>query len=265
MEKKFSFSSQTVEINKDIISCIICLEVSFDSSVFDCCYSIICNSCLEKYIKTSKKCPMCRKEKAKATSNVMLKKIISGVNIKCPLGCGHVTSYIDTKTHLTQSHKDDELLNKENLNMLVNQFNFKIFDEKIFNLHMHKLLKISTHDGWKCKGKLLFPNEKEKCLEGSAEVKYINYCNDCNYEICDKCIEIKNVKEFSVGSFHQHNLFYNDNDNGWRCDGRNAFSDGCKSGITSFHQTDGIKRFRCDPCDFDLCEKCLIYALCNKN
>ena len=33
---------------------------------------------------------------------------------------------------------------------------------------------------------------------------------------------------------------------------------GCKSGITGFYQTNGMKRYRCNLCDFDLCERCLI-------
>merc|ERR1719424_36464 len=32
---------------------------------------------------------------------------------------------------------------------------------------------------------------------------------------------------------------------------------GCLSGITDFHQSEGMARFRCDPCDYDLCQKCI--------
>jgi len=46
-----------------------------------------------------------------------------------------------------------------------------------------------------------------------------------------------------------------DND-GWGCDGR--FSPGgCRSGITGFHQSKGVDRYRCEQCDYDLCRKCV--------
>mmetsp|Transcript_20713 Transcript_20713/g.51814 ORF Transcript_20713/g.51814 Transcript_20713/m.51814 type:complete len:397 (+) Transcript_20713:1185-2375(+) len=48
-------------------------------------------------------------------------------------------------------------------------------------------------------------------------------------------------------------------DNGWSCDGR-AFRGGCKSGITGRNQSYGVNRWRCEICDYDLCEQC--YWLC---
>jgi len=44
-------------------------------------------------------------------------------------------------------------------------------------------------------------------------------------------------------------------DNGWACNGRQT-PGGCKSGITTFEQTRGMNRFRCDTCNYDLCEAC---------
>jgi len=46
-------------------------------------------------------------------------------------------------------------------------------------------------------------------------------------------------------------------DNGWACDGRKD-AGGCCSGITGYHQTTRMNRFRCQPCDFDYCEKCYL-------
>merc|ERR1719272_2556887 len=43
---------------------------------------------------------------------------------------------------------------------------------------------------------------------------------------------------------------------GWGCDGR-FHAGGCRSGITSYHQTKGVDRFRCEKCDYDLCRKCV--------
>lgn len=44
-------------------------------------------------------------------------------------------------------------------------------------------------------------------------------------------------------------------DDGWDCDARGE-PGGCLSGITGFNQTMGMKRFRCDLCLYDLCERC---------
>lgn len=44
-------------------------------------------------------------------------------------------------------------------------------------------------------------------------------------------------------------------DNGWACDGR-LLPGGCRSGLTDWHQSKGMPRFRCSTCDFDLCALC---------
>lgn len=49
-------------------------------------------------------------------------------------------------------------------------------------------------------------------------------------------------------------------DNGWCCDGR-QHPGGCRSGLTDFHQSSGLRRFRCDTCDFDFCEECYLEQL----
>lgn len=56
-----------------------------------------------------------------------------------------------------------------------------------------------------------------------------------------------------------HNMQYiglDRNHDGWGCDGR-FHPGGCKSGITGYHQTKGIERYRCETCDYDLCVKCV--------
>eukprot|EP00456_Euglypha_rotunda_P049735 TRINITY_DN39918_c0_g3_i2.p1 TRINITY_DN39918_c0_g3~~TRINITY_DN39918_c0_g3_i2.p1 ORF type:complete len:187 (+),score=11.02 TRINITY_DN39918_c0_g3_i2:138-698(+) len=40
----------------------------------------------------------------------------------------------------------------------------------------------------------------------------------------------------------------------WSCSGKSQ-EGGCRRGLTEFN---GIPRYRCDPCKFDLCDKCLI-------
>lgn len=44
----------------------------------------------------------------------------------------------------------------------------------------------------------------------------------------------------------------------WICDGR-KFPGGCKQNCTNFFQTKGWTRYRCEKCDFDLCEGCFTF------
>ena len=59
---------------------------------------------------------------------------------------------------------------------------------------------------------------------------------------------------------HEHPLVFLDKtqDNGWACNAKDLINK-CFSGITFFNQSDGIPRFRCEKCDFDLCENCMNY------
>jgi len=82
--------------------------------------------------------------------------------------------------------------------------------------------------------------------------------------------QVKNAMRFLIGSemqqkhlisfvkkhpWHNHVLVLCESDNGWVCDGMKQ-PGGCHSGITNFHQTKGILRYRCKDCDYDLCQLC---------
>jgi HECT-domain (ubiquitin-transferase)/SPRY domain len=57
-------------------------------------------------------------------------------------------------------------------------------------------------------------------------------------------------------SVHKHVLHFDDADNGWSCDGR-LLDGGCRSGVTGFNETTGVRRMRCTACDYDLCPPCI--------
>lgn len=64
---------------------------------------------------------------------------------------------------------------------------------------------------------------------------------------------------------HEHPLeFIGYKRNGWNCDGRNA-NDKCQTGITDSDQTSNTFAFRCDDCDYFLCEQCIIHYLDRTN
>eukprot|EP00727_Mastigamoeba_balamuthi_P002630 m51a1_g12364 hypothetical protein (761) ;mRNA; f:580269-582847 len=61
-------------------------------------------------------------------------------------------------------------------------------------------------------------------------------------------------------AWHPHLLTLCTRDNGWACDGRSQ-AGGCRRGITGFHQTSGVTRFRCEQCDYDLCPDCIAASI----
>ncbi len=138
-------------------------------------------------------------------------------------------------------------------------------NQKDFTYHMHKLIKSPKTENFECKGYFLF-GDKSKCQgEVYSEEKFCYRCNECNYEVCNRCclaLEKNEIEKksfaFYVPNFHPHPLFKTDEDDGWGCDGRKIFTN-CKSGINGYHQTNGFIRFRCSSCDFDFYEKCLLY------
>lgn len=121
--------------------------------------------------------------------------------------------------------------------------------------------------------------KRKKCTDYNNKVTYLNWEKYGEPEITEKEVEKEiifknndiddeldiqtNRIHYLLGKsyyskVHGHPLVFLDKtkDNGWACDGRKLI-DNCFTGITGFQQTKGISRFRCDECDFDLCEKCM--------
>ncbi len=66
-------------------------------------------------------------------------------------------------------------------------------------------------------------------------------------------------KDPLISCTYDNGYFYNLS---WACDGAESLN-GCLNGIKGFNQSTGIKRkilnlgFRCEICDYDLCNKCV--------
>lgn len=134
------------------------------------------------------------------------------------------------------------------------QCNFNFCDLCLFSIcHVHELEKFDCDNGWLCNGKT-FPSG---CLSGLTDFRQSTgipryRCKKCDFDLCDKCY----AKNAICSPTHEHFLYPCFRDNGWSCNGI-YFPGGCKSGITDYYQSFGMKRYRCNKCDFDLCDKCL--------
>lgn len=85
--------------------------------------------------------------------------------------------------------------------------------------------------------------------------KLIYFCSECEGYFCENCLEGKDI--WIPVKVHDHPLNLSKRDNGWFCDGRSC-PDGC---FNQNSTTTGLARYRCESCDFDLCEKCLMYYM----
>ena len=88
-------------------------------------------------------------------------------------------------------------------------------------------------------GMIKLPGDKLKTFDFSS----IPCANIFTYVRCQNGHILK-----SIGTDHS---------NGWRCDGYEIHGR-CLKECTGFNQTNGWKRFRCDICNFDLCEECIL-------
>lgn len=79
-------------------------------------------------------------------------------------------------------------------------------------------------------------------------------CADCSKDYCPACynklamISVKCPKGHEMKDLGVTNT-------GWCCDGKQR-PRGCRSGITDFGQTTGMKQYSCRACQYDLCEFC---------
>ena len=139
------------------------------------------------------------------------------------------------------------------------QVGYKIITTK----QKYKRIKYTDYNGkvsfddWKEEGE---PEITEKQVE--KETKYITIYKNTHEDLeesDDRSFYISGKMYYS--STHRHPLVFLDKsrDTGWTCNGKDLI-DKCFSGITDFNQTEGIPRFRCQDCDYNLCEKCMNHS-----
>ena len=158
-----------------------------------------------------------------------------------------------------------------------NKFELYKYYQASIHIHPLKYLALKMNNGWYCDAKEL----NGGCISGLDNFhKSRNFkrfrCMQCDYDLCEKCMikyyDNKRIiynnntnnrylylfQKNYFSNTHMHPLVFLDKSfqNGWECDGKDM-QEKCQSGITNFNQTYGIPRFRCEKCNFDLCENCM--------
>lgn len=131
--------------------------------------------------------------------------------------------------------------------------------EVLVSCHGHALVQNFNDNGWACDGRLLAGGCIQECTDFNQTAGWRRYrCNACDFDLCEGCVQ-KFSRTNSVTRMvrcHMHPLQINHEDNGWVCNG-SFLEGGCIQGCTTINQSNGWLRFRCIPCDFDLCEGCV--------
>jgi hypothetical protein len=234
------------------------------------CGHIFCQICIDNWLKKNNLCPFCKgkiiKRNIKNKNKMIYRQIINFIVLCSEKNCNWKGTIKEYENHLKNQHNIKQISND----------NFELFKYYKATCHIHplKYFDTSIDNGWSC--------DCCKCFSGITNFEQTKKmkrfrCVECDFDLCLLCMNnyydrnyiiandsstaskknyLLNMKYHS--SVHKHPLIFLDKtrDNGWGCDGRNLGKK-CFSGITGFHQSFNIPRFRCEQCDFDLCENCM--------
>ena len=224
-----------IEVEIDLLKCIICFEICKNGVESICCSTLFCEECFEISLKYNDKCPCCRKGKIQTRPAINIRKLIGSTYIECPI-CEFKDKRINMLHHIKTSHEN------QNLDKLFECKIFELYKPKLYNItHKHELTLIPNTEESNCRGSKIYGCAlvKTKALIYACKACKIYYCTSCAYN---------NISSFKTKS-HTHPLKHTEKPTSWYCDGS------CISKLN--RSIDKLKRFRCEECDFDLCESCL--------
>ena len=192
-----------------------------------CCGNLICEECLKKLKEDKKGCSICNIEELKVRSikneNKIFYKSFKSLLIKCPYTCDWTGMWVDLDTHLLEC-----------------KFGFRECKYKIIGCeYADNNQKVKEHE------------ESNDNLHLNLAMKFIK-----GHKIEKKKIKFE-LGETVMTTVHPHKMTYKTSSD-WYCDGR-RLEHGCFSRNFIFPVTK--PRFRCDECDFDLCDKCIVHYL----
>ena len=228
---KYSNLDPSLFTNEYILDykCISCgLIPSYEkANEIICCGNLICEECLKKLKEDKKGCSICNIEELKVRSikneNKIFYKSFKSLLIKCPYTCDWTGMWVDLDTHLLEC-----------------KFGFRECKYKIIGCeYADNNQKVKEHE------------ESNDNLHLNLAMKFIK-----GHKIEKKKIKFE-LEETVMTTVHPHRMTYKTSSD-WYCDGR-RLEHGCFSRNFIFPVTK--PRFRCDECDFDLCDKCIVHYL----
>lgn len=247
------------------IVCSICDGIVVNPIQCSECEKCFCQICLEDWQKKagSNSCPFRCKNPIFKNSR-MINNILSNLQFKCKNGCDIKIPYLQLEEHYNEKcpkldykkkyfeykNKYTELLKK------YNELEKKLNDKKLgapphnpsisnsfkskFDNH---ILEDATNDksDWICN--ICFRKYNKK-----TEGRY--RCNNCKFNICLKCKILEEngyiFNNIFKSNSHKHilrDMTFADHD--WKCDQ-----------CSKLYNKKTERRFRCDNCDYDLCNDC---------
>lgn len=255
---------ETFKLIEQNVICPICSGVLISPIQCLGCENCFCQTCIEDWKKRQgdNNCPFkCNNPTFK--NSRMIKNILSNVKFKCKNGCKEEIPYLELENHYKEKCHNNKTDYKQKYYEYKNKYldllkknielenELKTYKSKNKNqnnfkskYHEHILYdKTNNENNWIC----------DICLneyKGKTEIKF--RCNDCDFNVCLKCKileenEYKNNDIF-ISKYHKHilNKSLKKELLGWICDV-------CKN---HYRKRNDIKRFRCQKCDYDVCENC---------
>eukprot|EP00833_Pecoramyces_ruminatium_P003638 jgi/Orpsp1_1/1177670/evm.model.c7180000062374.2 len=270
LDPEFLVESSKNEI-EDYICCICQLIPNPQTCIEEKnCGHLFCSSCLNSWLQKSNYCPLCKELVAKRNiknKNKIVYRHLLNLNVICQQkNCDWKGTWRDYFEHSKKIH-----------NIILDD-DFELYKYYKATIHKHplKFLDVTMDNRWGCDARYL-PN---KCFSGITDFGQTNgikrfRCIQCDYDLCELCMKNYHDREYKIindnsnnrglyllhleyySTVHEHPLVFLDktNDNCWLCDGR-KMENGCFSGTNDFTRTKGIPRFRCEKCNFDICENC---------
>ena len=270
------FLDESSKTNIEDFICCICQCIPNPETCLEeeNCGHFFCQNCINQWLKKNNSCPFCKgiisKRSIKDKNKAIFRHLINLVVLCQKENCKWKGIWKEYFDHLKKDHNS----------IIVGQGNyiFELYKYYKATTHEHplKYLDLTMDNGWSCDGRKL-PN---KCFSGIIGLKQTEgikrfRCMQCDYDLCELCMKNYYDPKYKIindnsnnrslylfqkmyfSQAHKHPLVFLDKsrDNGWGCDGR-KFKSKCMSGITGFNQSKNISRFRCQKCDFDLCENC---------
>lgn len=242
---------ENIKIN---IICPICNRI-ITSTCVQCikCRNYLCQSCFGKFNNKNNDnlCPFkCIKSSFKTINIVNILSLINldNYNIGIPK---KINSNIKDKyiNYVNFLKRNKEFENQLNINKNIKSNHLSNCFKSVF--HSHNLYNsVLKYEGWIC----------DICEEKFEEKTNGRYrCEECDFDICVKCrkLEESGYKFDNIFLSKSHKHILRDEtlkETNWICDVCNKW-----------YEMKTMKRFRCQRCDFDICNNCKVKEIKNPN